>query len=90
MREEIKVQATLTFDCDADDPLEQQLEGIKIALSTTRHLTAVEVPDISPEAKTYQDVWAEDPDHSSEQWKYEVENDDTRRGYWDWVEAQRT
>lgn len=30
-------------------------------------------------------VWAEDPDHPVSDWRLEVANDDTRRGYWDWV-----
>ena len=35
------------------------------------------------------DVWAEDPEYPSENWRYEADNGDTRLGYWDWVEAQR-
>lgn len=30
-------------------------------------------------------VWGEHPDHPLEDWRYEVANDDTRQGYWDWV-----
>ncbi|QRM34823.1 hypothetical protein [Microvirga sp. VF16] len=33
-------------------------------------------------------VWDDHPDYPSEDWKYEVENGDTRRGYWDWVAAK--
>lgn len=29
--------------------------------------------------------WKEHPDHPVEDWKYEVINDDTRQGYWEWV-----
>lgn len=29
--------------------------------------------------------WAEHPKYSISAWKYEVENNDTRNGYWDWV-----
>ena len=95
MREEIKIQALLTFDCNADQPLANQLADINLALqhaSEVRqgtYLTAFGVTKSATEAQTYSDVWAEDPDYPVEQWKYEVENDDTRRGYWDWVEAQR-
>ena len=32
-----------------------------------------------------QDCWQTHPDYSREDWKYEVENDDTNLGYWDWV-----
>ncbi len=31
--------------------------------------------------------WREDPDYPSSDWRAEVKNEDTRRGYWDWVEA---
>src|SRR3954463_16315784 len=33
-------------------------------------------------------VWDDHPDYPSEDWKYEVENGDTRCGYWDWVAAK--
>ncbi|WP_114947295.1 hypothetical protein [Microvirga calopogonii] len=33
-------------------------------------------------------VWDDHPDFPSEDWKYEVENGDTRWGYWDWVAAK--
>lgn len=36
------------------------------------------------------DFWGEDPDHPVADWQYEVANDDTRLGYWDWVRIQRT
>jgi len=29
--------------------------------------------------------WGEHPEHSLEDWRYEVANDDTRLGYWEWV-----
>ena len=32
--------------------------------------------------------WDEHPDYPVEDWKYEVANDDTRRGYREWVESQ--
>lgn len=35
------------------------------------------------------DIWADDPDYPADDWKAEVSNDDTRLGYWQWVEAQR-
>jgi hypothetical protein len=31
------------------------------------------------------EYWGEHPDHSISDWKYEIENDHTRLGYWDWV-----
>lgn len=35
------------------------------------------------------DRWDTDDEFTIEDWKYEVSNDDTRLGYWDWVEIQR-
>jgi hypothetical protein len=34
--------------------------------------------------------WGEHPEHALETWRYEVANNDTRMGYWDWVEAQES
>jgi len=33
--------------------------------------------------------WAEDPDWPVSDWKYDVQNDDTRLGYWEWVEHNK-
>ncbi|MBZ9574578.1 hypothetical protein [Modicisalibacter sp. MOD 31.J] len=30
-------------------------------------------------------VWGEHPDYPADDWRYEVGNDDTRQGYWEWV-----
>lgn len=35
------------------------------------------------------DRWADDPDYPSSDWRAEVANEETRRGYWEWVAAQR-
>ena len=32
--------------------------------------------------------WGTHPDYPLSDWQYEVNNDDTRLGYWDWVAAQ--
>jgi len=32
--------------------------------------------------------WKEHPDHPIEDWRYEVSNNDTRSGYWDWVSGK--
>lgn len=37
---------------------------------------------------TPDDYWGEDPGHPLTDWKYEVENNDTRLGYWEWVAAR--
>lgn len=34
------------------------------------------------------DYWGEHSSHSLEDWRYEVQSDDTRLGYWDWVKVQ--
>lgn len=34
------------------------------------------------------DPWSEHEIHSGEDWRADVANGDTRRGYWDWVDAQ--
>lgn len=36
------------------------------------------------------DTWSEHPYHTVAAWQYEVENDDTRLGYWAWVANQPT
>lgn len=38
---------------------------------------------------TPNDYWANDPEHPVGDWKYEVENNDTRLGYWEWVQARK-
>lgn len=35
------------------------------------------------------DYWADDPDYPVQQWAHEVANGDTRRGYHEWVRAER-
>lgn len=32
--------------------------------------------------------WGEHPDHPSCDWRFEVANEDTRMGYWEWVESR--
>ena len=34
--------------------------------------------------------WDDDNEYTIDQWKGEVQDDDTRLGYWDWVECRRT
>ncbi len=36
----------------------------------------------------YGGAWGEHPEYPARDWKYEVANDDTRLGYWDWVCSQ--
>jgi hypothetical protein len=32
--------------------------------------------------------WGEHPEHSIKDWQYEVRNEDTRLGYWQWCESR--
>ena len=32
-------------------------------------------------------IWGVHPDFPVSDWRYEVANDDTRLGYWEWVQA---
>lgn len=36
-----------------------------------------------------QSVWDVDPEYPLESWKFNVLNDFTRLGYWDWVDMKR-
>ncbi len=36
-----------------------------------------------------EEYWSEDMDYPLVDWKYEVQNDDTRLGYWEWVAGKR-
>lgn len=38
--------------------------------------------------RDFYDIWDEYPEYPVEDWHFEVANGDTRRGYWDWVEAK--
>ncbi|MBK6616367.1 hypothetical protein [Ottowia sp.] len=33
-------------------------------------------------------TWGEHPDHPLSDWRYQVENDETRLGYWEWVVSE--
>jgi hypothetical protein len=35
------------------------------------------------------DDWVDDEEYPSMDWRYEVANEDTRLGYWEWVAAKR-
>lgn len=48
----------------------------------TRTLEAAMTPTQLREALGH---WGEHPDHPVADWRYEVANDDTRSGYWEWV-----
>lgn len=36
-----------------------------------------------------EDVWAAEEDYPVADWQHEVANDDTRLGYWDWVQHRK-
>ena len=33
-------------------------------------------------------AWGDHPAYPVQDWKYQIENNDTREGYWDWVLTQ--
>lgn len=35
------------------------------------------------------DYWSEVPEYPVSDWQAEVANDDTRQGYWEWVESKK-
>lgn len=90
MRKDFKIKVLLTFDIDANrDPL----GDVESALQSAAHhlhetLQGTYLTDVLVMAPPPDNIWAEDPNHPVAQWQYEVENDDTRHGYWDWVASQ--
>lgn len=38
--------------------------------------------------RQHYNVWGSNPDYPVADWQYEVANDDTRAGYWDWVRGK--
>jgi len=70
--------------------LEARLRDLKSCPPSETH-EAVGDPydtyEIEPEPEV--NPWGEDPEFSVEDWQLEVTNNDTRRGYVDWVKAQR-
>ena len=43
--------------------------------------------DVEEYIKKY-GYWSVHPDHPLEDWRYEIANDDTRQGYWQWVKGR--
>lgn len=43
----------------------------------------------TPAAQPERDYWGENSEFPVEDWKYQVANGDTRRGYWEWIEAEQ-
>lgn len=41
-------------------------------------------------AKEHHGTWGDHPQHLVSDWQYEVEYDDTRLGYWEWVANEIT
>ncbi len=55
-------------------------------------LLYVPLPEYGYALRTYRnpdDMWKEDPEFPRKDWQYEVANDDTLLGYWDWVYDQK-
>lgn len=52
---------------------------------------AIALPSCIPDEQTLiakYGAWGEHPEHPVADWKYQVDNDDERRGYWGWVVGQ--
>ena len=45
-------------------------------------------PDIEALAEANGGYWGSHYDYPVEDWKLDVQNGDTRRGYWEWLEAR--
>jgi hypothetical protein len=58
------------------------------ASSAPKPLPNTTHPDASQLIAGIDSVWDDHPDYPSEDWQHEVENGDTRRGYWDWVASK--
>lgn len=71
-------------------------QGVNPVVSPYGHGTGVDTSGMDDGSATAHDVlmethggcWGEHPDHPIEDWKYQVENGDTRLGYWAWVESK--
>jgi hypothetical protein len=58
-----------------------EVKRAKAAATDERRLTADQL-------RERYDNWGEHPEHSLEAWQHQVANDETRRGYWEWVAAE--
>lgn len=45
-------------------------------------------PDIEALSEAHGGYWGWHPTYPPEDWKLDVANGDSRRGYWEWVEAR--
>jgi hypothetical protein len=59
-------------------------EGGPIHIQVRLH----EAPAVTHISEPFGGIWGEHPDHDPSDWRQEVENHDTRLGYWDWVAAK--
>ena len=55
-----------------------------------RDKRGVLVASDAPSAGNPIDTWGEDGQFPREDWHYEVRNNDTNLGYWDWVQSRRS
>ncbi len=51
-------------------------------------MSGVAMPATAEELIEAYGVWGEHPEWPVEIWQYEVSNDETRSGYWQWVEGK--
>lgn len=79
--QEAHARLGLLIECGPDtDDLMGELRAIRALLS-------VAVSDLDALAQIPN--WGDDEDHPWSDWVYEVESNDTRRGYAEWLLAQR-
>jgi len=57
-------------------------DGVRIKVKGVE-IAEIGKPTITPAGPSTH--WEEDPDHSIEDWKAEIQADETRLGYWQWV-----
>jgi len=61
----------------------------EIADVLTRDRRGVLVANQALDKNAPLNVWGEDEQFPREDWRYEVTNDDTNLGYWEWVKSMR-
>ena len=73
-----------------DELLAAAKEGIMTALpSGTGVVFDRSIVTTPPLREQVSDVWTEDPKHDKQDWRYQVANDYTTLGYWEWVDSRR-
>lgn len=93
-----KIVIGITYDnstvSELDNPFKNVVDNLESyigrgLLTEPNHEVLVEDYSIEILSETLQDeyggLWGEHPDYPRKDWAYEVGNNDTNLGYWDWV-----